>query len=67
MAQSPPLRHMRFQLDLWMDPDQEGTYRADRDVSPDDDVRPDVATYLHEEILGAGTLAGWWESEIRTR
>lgn len=57
---------MRFHLDVWMDAQQEQTYRADRSVPPEADVRPDVATYLHEEILGAGEHTGWWEAQIRT-
>lgn len=58
---------MIFRLEVWMTADQEARYRADRRLSPDEDVRPDVATWIHEEVAGAGELSGWWEAEINTR
>ncbi|MFY7069568.1 hypothetical protein ACOQFV_27235 [Nocardiopsis changdeensis] len=58
---------MRFQLDLWMDEQQEARYRADRTLRPEDDVRPDTATRVLEEVDGLGQLNGWWHAEIRTR
>ncbi|MEE2050293.1 hypothetical protein [Nocardiopsis tropica] len=57
---------MRFQLDVWMSRGQEETYRADRTIPPEDDVRPDVATRIVQEVDGLGQLSGWWEAEIRT-
>ena len=51
-----------YRLTIWIEQtrEEEATYRAAHQVSPDESLRTHLADHLTSLLEGEGALTGWW-------